>query len=171
METSRLRLQPLTPENLDAIHRIWTEPGVRKHLWDGKEIPRERAEKVLVRNARSFEESGYGVWGIFDKDGDELIGFCGFRAFEGEVELIYGLATPHWGKGIATEAAGAGIRFGFEKVGFERITASADTENAASLRVMEKAGMKFEKRLLRGDQDLTYCAISRDDFLSEEDPI
>lgn len=172
IETARLWLRPLAPEDLDAIHHVWTEPGVRRYLWDGKAISREKAASVLARNAGYFEERGVGLWAVLRGEREELIGFCGFWPFgdASRFELAYGLAPSHWGAGLATEMARAAIRYGFEEAGFERITASADTPNMASLRVMQKAGMRYEKREVRDGQDTTYYSISREDFRAATGP-
>ncbi len=157
---------------MDDIHRVWTEPGVRRYLWDGEEISREKAASVLARSAGYFEDRGFGLWAVLRKGRGELIGFCGFWPFEdaSRFELAYGLAAVCWGEGLAAEAARAAIRYGFEEAGFDLITAGTNTENAASLRVMQKAGMRYEKRIVREGQGLTYYEISREDFLSGDDP-
>ncbi|WP_228281689.1 GNAT family N-acetyltransferase [Rubrobacter marinus] len=167
IETDRLVLRPLATGDLDAVHRLWTDPGVRRYLWDGEEIPREKARNMLVRSAESFGEHGFGLWAVTEKGPGALIGFCGFWP-SGEDgrggELLYGITTPRWGEGLATEVAEAMVRHGFEDLGLDRIVAGADTENAASLRVMEKAGMIHDGRDLRNGKDLTYYALSREAF-------
>lgn len=125
---------------------------------------------MVVRSVESFGEHGFGLWAISPRAWDELIGFCGFwtSGEDGRAgELLYGIATPYWGEGLATEAARAMIRYGFEEAGLERIVAGADTENAASLRVMEKAGMHHDGRDRRNGRDLTYYALSRETFLRD----
>jgi [ribosomal protein S5]-alanine N-acetyltransferase len=172
IETPRLRLRPLTPEDLDAIHRIWTDPEVRRYLWDGEEVSGEAAAGVISDSAAYFDSRGLGLLAVIPKELDEPIGFCGFWRFEGRpgFELAYGLAPAWWGKGLATEAARAVIRYGFEEAGLGRIEASVDTPNAASLRVMENAGMKYTKREVHEGRDTTYYAISREDFRAANRP-
>src|SRR5262245_58754509 len=80
-----------------------------------------------------------------------------------QLELLYGIAPDRWNKGLATEAAIAMIGYGFEVLGFERIEASTDALNAASVRVMARAGMRFWKREITNglDNDLLRCRSSR----------
>jgi ribosomal-protein-alanine N-acetyltransferase len=172
IETARLKLRPLAPGDLDAIHRVWTDPKVRRYLWDGGEVSREVAAGVISDSAAYFEGRGLGLFAMVLKGHEETIGFCGFWRFEGrpDFELAYGLAPTWWGDGLATEAARAAIRYGFEEAGLGRIEASADTPNAASLRVMENAGMKYTKREVREGRDTTYYAISREDFRAANGP-
>ena len=171
IETARLRMRPLRPDDLDAFHGIWVDPGVRKYLWDEEVISRERVDTVLVVSTNSFESCGFGIWAMIHRERGALIGFCGFWQFDGGqgFELLYGLAPPYWGMGFATEAARAAIRYGFE-AGLDRVVASTDTENAASLRVMQKAGMGDEKRVVRRDQDQTYYALSREAYEPDDAP-
>jgi [ribosomal protein S5]-alanine N-acetyltransferase len=163
IETARLRLRPLVAEDLDAIHGIWVEPGVRRYLWDGERISREKAETVLASSIESFENHGFGIWAVIHRENGELIGFCGFRFLDDtpEIELLYGISTPYWKMGLATEAARAALRYGFEEVGFDRILGIADTKNVASRRVLEKAGMRFEKRASHEGRNETHYAIRR----------
>ena len=73
----------------------------------------------------------------------------------------YGIAPGHWGRGLATEAAVAMIRYGFDVLGFARIQASTDAANTASVRVMERAGLRFWKREMTNGLDTIHCAIHR----------
>lgn len=166
IETARLRLRPLVAEDLDAIYGLWVEPGVRKYLWDDEHISREKAEAVLARGIDDFRSHGFGLWAVIHKESGGLIGFCGFRFLDdtSEVELLYGISTPYWGIGLATEAARATIRYGFEEVGFERVLGITDTENTASRRVLEKIGMKSQGRVFREGRDETHYAIRRKEF-------
>ncbi len=153
-------------EDLEAIHRIWTDPEVRRYLWDGERIPKAKAEAVLAGSNESFESRGFGIWGVVYEESEELVGFCGFRSLDDtpEIELLYGISTPKWGMGLATEAARAAIRYGFEEVGFDRILGIANTENVASRRVLGKIGMRFEKSASHEGRDETHYAIRREEF-------
>lgn len=86
-------------------------------------------------------------WAIRRPDG-HLIGGIGFRDVEGgQAELGYWLAKPYWGRGIMTEAVAAVADFGFNELGLKRITARVFHFNAASARVLQKAGFRLEERL------------------------
>jgi ribosomal-protein-alanine N-acetyltransferase len=117
-----------------------------------------------------FEAHGFGQWIVLFRSEETLIGFCGFRFFGEwqEVELLYGIAPAYWDQGLATEAAEAILRFGFEKCGFERVYAGADPPNAASFRVMEKLGMSFDRRTWINGQEAIYYVISREKFEREK---
>lgn len=164
--TARLRLRPFTLADVDELHRLWTEPGVRQYLWDDEVIPRERVESIIDTSLASFEAHGFGLWAVLPVAEEALIGFCGFWYFHDppRLELLYGIAPAYWNKGLATEAARAMMKYGFEELSFERIEASTDAPNLASVRVMERAGMSFWKRELTNGLDTIYYAISREAF-------
>jgi ribosomal-protein-alanine N-acetyltransferase len=172
IETARLQMRPFTLSDTDDLHRLWTDPEVRKYLWDDEVISREVAEEVVKSSLVSFEHHGFGLWSVFLKGESALTGFCGFRHFDDppQIEILYGIAPAHWGAGLATEAARAMIRFGFEESRFERIYAGADPPNLSSFRVMERCGMKFAKSMTINDREAIYYVLSREDFRADDEP-
>jgi ribosomal-protein-alanine N-acetyltransferase len=164
--TVRLHLQPYRLSDIDALHQLWTDPAVRKYLWDDKVIPRERAAEVVTASLADWSMHGYGQWTIHTLDNHELIGFCGFRAAEEDKppELLYGLAPAYWGQGLATEAAQAVLRYGFERLNFTRVWAATDPPNLASVRVLERLGMQFDRRDTLNGLDTVFYALSREQF-------
>ena len=170
IKTPRLRLRPVTGADLNAIHRLWIDPGVRKYLWDDEVIPIDQAASAIETSQSLFEASGYGLWVVCPRDEETIIGFCGYWFFHDppELELLYGITTTEWGKGFATEAARAMIRYGFEELSFNRIQASTDAPNQASVRVVEKAGMLFDKRTVTDGLDTIYYSITREAFLKSQ---
>lgn len=163
IETSRLLLRQFTCNDLNDIYRIWTDSDVRKYLWDDEVISKEKAETTLNYCIDFFQENGFGIWAIIHKQQDELIGFCGFRFLDDtpEIELLYGISSQYWGRGLTQEAVKAVIKHGFEEHHFDRIVGLANIENIASWRVMEKAGMNYEKRTLYNNQDVVFYSLSR----------
>jgi [ribosomal protein S5]-alanine N-acetyltransferase len=165
IETDRLRLRPFTLEDVEALHNLWTEPEVREYLWDNEVIARERVQSLIATSVTSFEDHGFGLWAVLPRKEESLIGFCGYWFFHEppQLELLYGLSAKHWRQGLATEAARAMLKYGFEELSFERIAASTDAANLASSRVMERAGMSFWKREATNGLDTIYFAISKED--------
>ena len=144
IDTPRLRLRPCREEDLPALHAIWTEPEVRRYLWDGEVIPHERAMEILAKSQESFRTHGFGLWSAFVVGEPGLAGFAGLRVVGGteEVEILYGLHPRVWGLGLATEAADALIARAFACGWTRRIWARADVPNEASVAVMKRLGMK-----------------------------
>ena len=167
LRTGRLVLRPLTGADLDALHRVSNDPLVRRYLWDDEPVPRTAIEGVIAQSVRGFAYRSLGLFGIRLRGEKALLGFCGFLPLEGtgEIELAYELAPQWWGQGLAFEAARECLRYAFEEVGLGRVVAGADPPNVASLRVLERLGMKPIGEIAPDQPDIPYFAISRDDFL------
>jgi RimJ/RimL family protein N-acetyltransferase len=144
---------------------MWTDPRVRKYLWDDRIIDEDVTAAVLASSADDSARQGYGLWGVFDRATGELMGFCGFRSSaDGMPELLYGLLPAWWGKGLATEAARAVLSYAFQALGTAEVRAATDTPNIASVRVMERLGMRFERRGALNGLDTLFYRITRDEF-------
>ncbi|MEI9913064.1 MAG: GNAT family N-acetyltransferase [Bacteroidota bacterium] len=93
----------------------------------------------------------------------EFIGWCGlkYRPEQNEVDLGYRFKQSSWGKGYATEAAFASIKYGFEKLNLSRIIGRAVPGNTGSLKVLEKCGMQFlREEVVDGHPAKTYELIN-----------
>ena len=162
LETERLVLRQFTPADLDVYAmRIFADPEVTRFLPKRDIPPRQRAERVLKYFSEHWLEHGFGDWAVTDRADGQLIGHCGlnFVPEAGEVEVEYSLAKAYWRRGIATEAARASVRFGFEALRLERLIALADPQNIASYRVMEKVGLTYQKEVLFFGMQLVYYQI------------
>lgn len=153
-------------DDLEEMHAIWTNEGVRKYLWDDIIISRETALLPIKASIETFASHGFGLFAVIHKEDEKVIGFCGFRFLDDtdEIELLYGILPDYWNKGLTTEAVKACLKFGFGEKGFGKVAAITNTPNTASIRVMEKAGMKFLKRDTFHEQDSIFYSISCEDF-------
>jgi [ribosomal protein S5]-alanine N-acetyltransferase len=153
-----MTLRAVRLDDVDALHRLWTHPDVRRFFWDDEVIPLGRAEDAVREAIGGFDRYGFGLW-VAERDDGALIGFCGLRHLdEGPgVEVLYGVAPPEWGRGLATEMAAAMLRYGFDRVGLPRIIGVADAANTASRRVLEKSSMTFDRYSLNeGREEAVY---------------
>ncbi len=167
IETARLRLRMFRQQDLDDLAALFADPNVMRYVADGQPTGREEARKALDSIIEHWRRHGFGRWAVEDKATAEFVGFGGLRSLFGMPEVVYHFATDHWGKGFATELGRASLRYGFEARGFDRIVAIAKPENAASIHVMEKLGMNFEKRTSYYDIDVVQYAIAREEFKIE----
>ena len=151
-------MRPFIKNDHETLHRLWTEPEVRRYLWDDVIIPPTQTTEILVENQRLFKEEGFGLWAIRQRDDPTLVGFCGYWRFHNlpRPELLYGLSRQFWGRGLAVEAASAMISFGFDRLGFDVVTASTDPPNTASIRVLERLDMDFDRRETKSGQDTVF---------------
>jgi ribosomal-protein-alanine N-acetyltransferase len=164
IETARLRLRPVVQDDLDALHRLWIDAEVRRYLWDDEVISRERAQVEIDSSLASFESHGFGHWIVIHEEDHAPIGFCGLRPDEDHPEILFGLAPGYWGQGLALEAVRAVLRYGFEEKNLSRIVGKADLPNLRSFRVMEKAGMRFQRDTRNTRAGLRHFAITREEF-------
>jgi len=171
LRTARLDLRPLTLADVDAAHHVWTDPGVRRYLWDDLIIPREQAEEVIAASLANFREYRLGLWGIRMYEAEALAGFAGLRFIDArEVELLYGLLPEFWGCGLATEAAEAVLDYGFGVLALPRIAGRTDPPNTASIHVLERLGMQLERQAKTGTLPALCYSISRESFLTRSRP-
>ena len=149
LTTKRLVLRSFAEQDVDALHRVLSDPKVHRYFPRTDPPSREQVEKIIARQLAHWEEHGCGWWAVVSPESQELIGWCGLQFLPefGETEVAYLLSRPYWGKGLATEVAWAAAQFGFQTLGLERLVAIAHVENAASQRVIEKLGMSFVEQL------------------------
>lgn len=167
LTTERLELHPFSNRHLDILHTLWTDPDVRRYLWDDRLISRQEAAGVIDFSRSSFETHGFGFWLLTRRDGGEPAGFAGFRRFgDGdEIEILYGLFPSSWGQGLASEAARQVLRFAFEDLELAEIFAGADPPNTSSFRVMERLGFVPHGRRVIDGVETDYYVVTREQFL------
>lgn len=166
LETARLRLRMFRQDDLDELSRFTRDPEVMRHIGSGIPLTLEETEHNLGRIIEAFLRRGFGRWAVEKKETGALVGYCGLSQAHEEidVELAYLFAREEWGKGFATEAASACLRYGFERLGLGRISALTRHENARSRRVMERLGLRY---LGEGDYYGYSCVcyvIERDEW-------
>ena len=144
-----MTLGPWEADDWLEFRAIAADPEVMRYIGDGKPWPDERARQFVERQMALYAERGFCLWKLQPREGPSarLIGFCGLQPLPEteEIEIGWWLARASWGRGLATEAARVAMRDGFERLGLRRIVAIAQPENVASIGVMRKLGMQFER--------------------------
>jgi ribosomal-protein-alanine N-acetyltransferase len=170
--TSRLTLRSFVPEDSEPLHRILAEKDVLRYFPSSQPPPLDRVEKLVSNQLCHWQERGYGWWAVEPRSSSTFIGWCGlqFLPETQETEVAYLLGKEHWGRGFATEAARASLRYGFIDLGLEQIIALVHPENESSCRVVEKLGIPFAGRANYFGMELNRYVIQRPDYLvSEQD--
>lgn len=140
--SARLAYRRLRVDDVDAFHALLVDPHVLRFLLDGSVVDRAFAREAVLDSDALFASRGVGLF-LLSIDSED-VGFAGYRVFPDlgpEPQLLYALREPFTGRGLATEAAEACIRFGFE-AGLPTIVAAVDAPNVASIRVLEKLGFE-----------------------------
>lgn len=160
--TERLIIRELSVEDVKHMYLIYQNPEVSKYIDDIDEYLENEIEKhkAYIKNVYAFY--GYGLWGLFNKDDNTLVGRCGIQnnMIDGntEIELSYLLDVNHWGKGYAAECCLAILSYAFDVLDISNIVAVIDTYNTRSIRVAESIGMSYEKEITYHDR---ICSLYR----------
>jgi len=116
----------------DALHAIFTEPGVRQFLFDDESLTREQTQGHVDAAC------AHDAWVVLESGG--VVGFVSLRPTGSDRELMVAVSERCWGRGVAREAAEAALRHGFEVLKLPRIVASVDLPNERSHRLMARLG-------------------------------
>lgn len=145
IETPRLKLRRWTEADLGPLAEMDADPQVMEFF--PRPLDRRESDELVERVEAGFEREGFGLWAVEVRGTGEFVGFAGlnrvgFEArFTPAVEVGWRLARGAWGKGYATEAGGAALSFGFERVGLTEIVSFTTAANRRSRAVMERLGM------------------------------
>jgi ribosomal-protein-alanine N-acetyltransferase len=166
LETERLILRHLTMDDLDDLFKLYHGPDVRKYYSEGIPSYEETRQELEWMINACYAKYGFGMWATIHKETGKFIGRCGLTPMdiEGheEIEVGYMLAKEFWDKGLATEAAQAILRYGFEQVGLSRLICVINPGNQASSRVALKIGMTLEiDGDVNGEPTLLYSINKR----------
>jgi RimJ/RimL family protein N-acetyltransferase len=163
LETPRLILREFSPDDVDALALILSDPETMRFY--PAPLDSTGVEAWIARNRRRYAKDGHGLWAMISKVSCELIGDCGLTIQEvdgvNEVEIGYHVRRDLWGQGLAPEAARSCRDFGFAQLHVQRLISLIRPENRPSRRVAEKNGMTVWKETTRlGLPHLIY-SISR----------
>ncbi|RZM20549.1 MAG: N-acetyltransferase, partial [Pedobacter sp.] len=141
-ETERLRLRQFSTADAGLVLQLNSDPAVTKFLHERLLTDEADAANVIEKIILPQYEKGLGRWAVFVKEDDQFIGWCGlkYRADIDETDIGYRFIPSSWGKGYATEAARATLKYGFEHLKLGTITGCAHIENTASLKILETIG-------------------------------
>ncbi len=180
--TDRLKLREFIPDDWRAVQAYRKDPRYRRYY------PIERATEAAARafvqgliEEQTHQPRTTYQFAIELLENGKLIGNAGIRLRSlgkrqpeaRQADIGYEINPRYWGKGYASEAAGAVVQFGFETLQVHRIWAECLAENRASARVLEKLGMRLEGRLREDDYfkgrwwDTLIYAILEDEWRAE----
>jgi RimJ/RimL family protein N-acetyltransferase len=150
LETGRLRLRQFTPDDVDRLVELDSDPEVMRYITFGAPTPRETyVDDILPYWLTYYRETPLlGYWAAEGRGDGSFHGWFHLRPDRidpGEQELGYRLRRSSWGRGLASEGATALIEHGFRRVGTGKISARTLATNTRSRAVMEKCGLRYEK--------------------------
>ena len=163
IETKRLILRKMQEDDAEALFDIFSDPVAMRYF--GVIFDRSRMDEWVRNNLEHERQHGFSLLSVILKDNGELIGDCGLETdvIDGRTRVGIGFdfKRAYWGKGYATEAARAVLKYAFTEYEFDSIAAWIDPENAPSQRVAERTGMTVEKYVMRGGKKYALYSMKR----------
>ena len=159
LQTDRLLLRGLQPNDLDAYAAMYADAEVMRYLEDGRPLDRAAAWRSMAMHLGHWSLRGYGQWALVDCATGQLVGRAGLWQPDGwpGLEVGWVLGRPYWGHGYAGEAARAAITYAFDQLGAEHVISVIRPENRASIRLAERLGETYERTIdLRGVRAHVY---------------
>jgi [ribosomal protein S5]-alanine N-acetyltransferase len=152
--TPRMTAERLRPEHEDALLSLLGDPRVGATLGGAQD--RAGVREILARHSRHWDERGFGYWLFRDRATGEVAGRGGLErkpvAGGEEVEVGWAIAPERWGRGLATEMGHIAVHVAFDHLGLDEVVAFTLKTNAASERVMQKLGFRYER-------DIEYASL------------
>ncbi len=160
IETARLLLRPLTPEDEVALAAVLGDAETMR--WYPRPLNGDEVRKWIERQMGRYPD-GNGLLGLVEKQTGRLIGDCGpvWQEVEGRIELEIGyhVNRERWNQGFATEGARAVMDYAFRRFDVERVVSMIRPENTPSRRVAEKNGLRVDNVVFWRDFD--HCVYQR----------
>jgi [ribosomal protein S5]-alanine N-acetyltransferase len=170
LETDRLFLREYVEEDAEAFFKLNSDPEVLRFVPDKRLLNVEQARQILVDHPiADYRNTALAVAPASSKSTGEEIGFAGLKYLEefGEVDVAFRLMRTHWGLGLATEASLASVRFGFADLALKSIIGLVIPENIASVRVLEKTGLRYAETVMFWGSQFSKYVITRPPAVEE----
>jgi RimJ/RimL family protein N-acetyltransferase len=156
VETPRLRLRQFTLDDAEFVLELVNEPSFVSNIADkGLRTPDDARRFILEGSWTCQEKPGYGQFVVELKEGGEPVGICGllYRDSLDLTDIGFALLPDYWGQGYAFEAASTVLEYGRSTLGIEKIVGLTSEDNLASIKVLRKLGMEFERTVKMSDDD------------------
>lgn len=160
LETSRLKLRWFVSGDEDLLLAIWNDPAFIQYVGDrGIRTLEEAGEAMASGPLKLYEDHGYGPFRISLPDADQAIGLCGvFRRDNlDHPDIGFALLPEYCGKGYAYEAAAAVTAYARDDLRLPCITAIVSPDNSASIALIRKLGLNFERMIKMPNDDKEIC--------------
>ncbi|MDQ6651930.1 MAG: GNAT family N-acetyltransferase [Acidobacteriota bacterium] len=149
-ETERLNLRKVSLKDAGFILRLLNEPSFLRFIGDKGVRTLEDARNYIVTGPiASYERHGFGLWLVELRDSNVPIGICGLLKRDSlpDVDVGFAFLPRYWSMGYAYEAASAALSYGTKVIGLKRMVAITNPDNVASIKLLEKLGLRFESMI------------------------
>lgn len=165
LETERLILRQFDLDDVEFIVRLLNSPGWLTFIGDRGVKTLEDAKTYLLEGPMaSFEANGFGLAMVALRENGMGIGMCGLikRAGLRDVDIGYALLPEYMGQGYAYEVSSATMHYAKEKLELRRLVAITDPKNVASIKLIEKLGMKYEQEVQLHPEDIAVHLFGKE---------
>ncbi|MDO1447871.1 GNAT family N-acetyltransferase [Rhodocytophaga aerolata] len=163
-ETERLLVRELQEEDWLKVFEMNTSIEVMRQIGEGKIKTAEEEQSSFKSILANYQKgTGLGVWAVVRKGDNTFIGAASMAplADTNEIQLGYRLKKQYWKQGYGTEIAKGLVDYGFNYLNLDKVTATTNLDNDASRRVLQKAGLSFEKKDVYNNWPMNYFVIHK----------
>lgn len=165
IETERLELRHLTLDDAGFIVELLNDPSFVRYIGDRGVRSLDDGRAYIEKGPlTSYQRFGFGLWLVQSKTSGEALGLCGLvnRDTLPDIDIGYAFLACFRGQGYAIEAALAVRDYAFSTVKLKRLVAIVDPANPRSIRVLEKAGLKYERMIKLMDDGIDLMLFAMD---------
>ncbi|MCO4292968.1 GNAT family N-acetyltransferase [Solitalea sp. MAHUQ-68] len=171
IQTPRLVLRPILPEDESALFELDSNPEVHRYLGNKPVKAIDEIQEVIKMIHQQYKENGIGRWAVIEKESGNFMGWAGLKLVKEPVnnqinyyDLGYRFIPDYWNKGYATEAALAWVDYAFEQLNLDELIGVADVDNLGSRKVLEKVGLKHVETFDYHGAEQVWLKITRQDW-------
>jgi len=165
LETRRLTLRRLTTDDVPFIVALLNEPSFLENIGDrGVRTPDDAQRYLIAGPLAMYSRYGFGLWHVARRADGVAIGMCGLLKRDAlpDFDLGYAYFPAFWGQGFALEAAESTLNHVHRQYGVRRVVAVVSPGNQGSIRVLERAGMRFDRMLALNPDEAEVGLYQRD---------
>ena len=157
LETERLLLRKITVDDAPFMLDLLNQPSFIQFIGDRGVRTLDDARNIITkRYIDAYERLGFGIYLTLLKEGQVPIGICGLVKRDGldDVDVGYAFLPQYWSKGYASESVSTVLDYARNTLGIQRVLGITTPDNIGSIRVLEKAGLKFERMVKLPGEDM-----------------
>lgn len=173
IEKDRFIIRKIQEKDLLGIFDMESDPDVHQFLGKKPMLHISEAEEQIRRFQKQYADYGIGRWAIINPHSEEFMGWTGFKFMDyavnghiGYYDFGYRLRKKYWGRGLATATGHAVLKYGFSKLGFEKIYAMAEYTHHNSIKVLIKVGMQ-QKEIFDSVVDHYWFSQEKKEWLNK----
>lgn len=170
LETSRTYLREFTLDDTQKIFEMRSDSQIMRYMPEHlcENITFTNSVAIVEDNIKAYKNNpGLGAWPVILKVSEEFIGWVLLNKLEktNEIEIGYHFIPKFWGQGLCFEVTTALLEYGFQIVGLNRIVGITNPENKVSIRILEKLGLKYEKKSYFYGANFFCYSLNKDDYI------